>query len=72
MKKKHIKALDVALVIVAAVFVMFTAVMIWTFWRFQMIPDTLATCFYSSCGIELIAAAWIETQKQKNKGDNDP
>lgn len=67
MKKKHIKALDVALIIVAAFFVAFTAVMVVTFWRFQMIPDTLATCFYSSCGIELVAAAWIETKKPKNR-----
>lgn len=68
-RKQHIKALDVALVIVAAVFVAFTAVMVITFWRFQQIPDTLATCFYSSCGIELVAAAWIETRKKKDKDE---
>lgn len=70
-RPKHIKALDVALIVVAVVFVTFTAVMIWTFWRFQQIPDTLATCFYSSCGVELVAAAWIETKKNKNREEPD-
>lgn len=66
-RKKHIKALDVALIVVAAFFVAFTAIMVVTFWRFQMIPDTLVASFYTSCGIELIMAAWIETKKQKRK-----
>lgn len=67
MKGKHIKALDVALIVVAAFFVAFTAIMVVTFWRYQMIPDTLVASFYASCGIELIMAAWIETKKQQRK-----
>lgn len=69
-RTKHIKALDVALIVVAAFFVAFTAAMIVTFWKHQMIPDTLVTCFYASCGIELVMAAWIETKKQKYKENN--
>lgn len=70
-RRKHIKALDVALVIVAAFFVAFTVVMVVTFWQFQMIPDTLVASFYASCGIELIMAAWIETKKQQRKENTD-
>lgn len=68
--RRHIKALDVALIVVAAFFVAFTAAMIVTFWRYQMVPDTLVASFYASCGIELVMAAWIETKK-KNKGDEE-
>lgn len=68
--RRHIKALDVALIVVAAFFVAFTTAMIVTFWRYQMVPDTLVASFYASCGIELVMAAWIETKK-KNKGDED-
>lgn len=70
-RRKHIKALDVALIVVAAFFVAFTAVMVVTFWQFQMIPDTLVASFYASCGIELIMAAWIETKKQQRKENTD-
>ena len=67
--RRHIKALDVALIVVAAFFVAFTAAMVVTFWRFQMVPDTLVASFYASCGIELVMAAWIETKKPKNRED---
>lgn len=70
-RRKHIKALDVALIVVAAFFVAFTVVMVVTFWRYQMVPDTLIASFYASCGIELIMAAWIETKKQKRKETRD-
>lgn len=69
--RKHIKALDVALIVVAAFFVMFTTAMIVTFWRFQMVPDTLIASFYASCGIELVMAAWIETKKKKDKDKDE-
>lgn len=67
--RRHIKALDVALIVVAAFFVAFTAAMVVTFWRFQIVPDTLVASFYASCGIELVMAAWIETKKPKNRED---
>ena len=57
-------------IVVAAFFVAFTAAMIVTFWRYQMVPDTLVASFYASCGIELVMAAWIETKK-KHKGDEE-
>lgn len=69
--RKHIKALDVALIVVAAFFVMFTTAMIVTFWRFQMVPDTLIASFYASCGIELVMAAWIETKKKKDRDKDE-
>ena len=70
-RPKHIKALDVALIVVAAFFVMFTTAMIVTFWRFQMVPDTLIASFYASCGIELVMAAWIETKKKKDRNKDE-
>lgn len=63
--RKHVKALDVALIVVAAVFLAFTTAMIVTFWRFQMVPDGLVAGFYASCGIEVVMAAWIEVAKKK-------
>lgn len=69
--RRHIKALDVALIVVAAFFVAFTTAMIVTFWRFQMVPDTLIASFYASCGIELVMAAWIETKKKKDKDKDE-
>lgn len=69
--RRHIKALDVALIVVAAFFVMFTTAMIVTFWRFQMVPDTLIASFYASCGIELVMAAWIETKKKKDRDKDE-
>lgn len=69
--RRHIKALDVALIVVAAFFVAFTTAMILTFWRFQMVPDTLIASFYASCGIELVMAAWIETKKKKDRDKDE-
>lgn len=63
--RRHIKALDVALIVVAAVFLAFTTAMIVIFWRFQMVPDGLVAGFYASCGIEVVMAAWIEVAKKK-------
>lgn len=63
--RRHIKALDVALIVVAVVFLAFTTAMIVTFWRFQMVPDGLVAGFYASCGIEVVMAAWIEVAKKK-------
>lgn len=63
--RRHVKALDVALIVVAAVFLAFTTAMIVTFWRFQMVPDGLVAGFYASCGIEVVMAAWIEVAKKK-------
>ena len=63
--RRHIKAQDVALIIVGAVFLAFTTAMIVTFWRFQMVPDGLVAGFYASCGIEVVMAAWIEVAKKK-------
>lgn len=63
--RRHIKALDVALIVVGAVFLAFTTAMIVTFWRFQMVPDGLVAGFYASCGIEVVMAAWIEVAKKK-------
>lgn len=63
--RRHIKALDVALIVVAFVFLAFTTAMIVTFWRFQMVPDGLVAGFYASCGIEVVMAAWIEVAKKK-------
>lgn len=69
--RRQIKALDVALIVVAAFFVAFTTAMILTFWRFQMVPDTLIASFYASCGIELVMAAWIETKKKKDRDKDE-
>lgn len=59
------KALDVILAILAILIVAFVAAMIWTFWRYQSVPDVLITCVLGTGTAELVAAAAITIVKKK-------
>lgn len=63
MKKLKIKALDLAVVFTFLSIIVFTIVMIVTFYRYYAIPDTLCTCFFGCFGGECGALAWIKTSK---------
>lgn len=69
MKKqpRHIKTMDIILVIVAAALLAFTVEMISLFKETGMIPDTLVTCVFAALGGECGAMAWIKTAKERNK-----
>lgn len=64
---KHIKTMDVILVIIAVVLVAFTVEMVLIFRETGMIPDTLVTCVFAALGGECGAMAWIKTAKERNK-----
>lgn len=61
------KTMDLILAILGVMTVAFISVMVWTFWQYQAIPDTLVTCFFvylvGECGI----MGWIKTAKEKKK-----
>jgi hypothetical protein len=66
-KKAKIKTSDVALVLVFAVLVVFTAYMCVLYRECGSIPDTLVTCVFATLGGECGALAWIRTTKEKYK-----
>ena len=57
------KTMDLILVIVAILLLVFTAIMLVTFWRYGMIPDTLCTCVYACLGGECGVMGMIQTAK---------
>ena len=65
--KKEIKVMDVVLVFVGIAFVVFTAVMIVTFWRVGAVPDTLIGCFFAFIGGECGVMGWIKNVKEKTQ-----
>lgn len=69
MKKepKHIRTMDIILVVVATALLVFTITMIQLFKETGMIPDTLVTCVFAALGGECGAMAWIKTAKERNK-----
>lgn len=64
---KHIKTMDIILVVVAVALLAFTIEMIALFKETGMIPDTLVTCVFAALGGECGAMAWIKTAKERNK-----
>ena len=61
------KTLDLVLIILAVLFISFTTIMLVTFWRYGMIPDTLCTCFYTVLFGECGVCGWIKTAKEHNR-----
>ena len=61
--EKKIRTMDRILIIIAVAVTMFTACMIWLFYKFQSVPDALIVSFYGLCGIECGAMAWIKNKK---------
>jgi len=64
---KHIKTMDVILVIVAVALLAFTIEMIKLFRETGMIPDTLVMSVFAALGGECGLMAWIKTAKERNK-----
>lgn len=61
------KTLDLVLIILAVLFISFTAIMLITFWRYGTIPDVLCTCVYTSLFGECGVCGWIKTAKEHNR-----
>jgi len=65
--KKRIGVMDIILVFIALTLIIFSVVMIRTFWLYGAIPDTLCTCVFAVLGTECGAMAWIKTTKERYK-----
>ena len=63
--KKKIGVMDIILVFIAVTLIVFSVVMIRTFWLYGAIPDTLCTCVFAVLGTECGAMAWIKTTKER-------
>lgn len=63
------RTMDAILLALAVVLLIFTAVMIWLYYRTNAIPDTLCTCVFTICGGECGAMAWIRTTKDKYRSE---
>lgn len=61
------KTMDLILIIVGVLLIAFTVVMIITFWRYAMIPDTLVTCFFGTIAGECGIMGWIKTAKVRHE-----
>lgn len=75
-RKKRLKTMDVALVILLLVLLIFTATMIWIFLKVGSVPDSLVTAVFAVCGGECGVMGWIKTTKdkineKKEKKEND-
>ena len=63
--KNKIGVMNIILVFIAAALIIFSVVMIRTFWLYGAIPDTLCTCVFAVLGTECGAMAWIKTTKER-------
>ncbi len=63
--KKHIKTMDVILVIVGIALLAFTIAMIRLFKEYGSVPDTLVTCVFAALGGECGIMGWIKTTKDR-------
>ncbi len=59
------KTMDKMLAILFVTFVIFTLIMLITFWLCGSIPDTLCSCVFAVLGGECGAMAWIRTAKER-------
>lgn len=63
--KKKIKTMDFILILLAIMTLLFTITMMVFFYKFQMIPDTLCTCWFAAVVGECGGMSWIKTNKDK-------
>lgn len=58
---------DKALIVNTIIMIIFIAIMIGTFWKFQSVPDSLIYCVLGSGAAENGCLAWVYHAKQKRK-----
>lgn len=59
------RTMDKMLTVLFVTFVIFTFIMLVTFWVCGSIPDTLCSCVFAVLGGECGAMAWIRTAKER-------
>lgn len=67
MKKKKVRTMDVALVIIAVFLLLFIITMLILYYVTGAIPDTLCTCVFAICGGECGVMGWIKTTKERQR-----
>ena len=67
--KKHDTFMNRCLIAIGIFLVIFIGIMIVTFWKFMMIPDTLVTCVLSGACGEALFLALIKIFKVKSGTD---
>lgn len=75
-KRKPKHAMDLVMTIIAIVLIVFTTVMVITYWKIGGVPDVLITAVFGACLGEFGFMAWIKNVKEKfsggeNYADND-
>ena len=76
LKRRRKHTMDIILTIMAVLLVTFTVCMVYLFIRFQQVPDTLITCFFSCFGAEggfmaVIMVAKKLTEKNEEHQETD-
>lgn len=65
------KTMDIILVILGVLAVGFTITMIWLFYKFQAVPDSLVAAFFAAVFGECGAMAMIQRAKLRKKDDEE-
>lgn len=71
MKKKKLKTMNIILIVIAIFLLIFTGVMIWLFYEFQSVPDTLIISVFGACTGELSFCSMIRKNKDRLNGIGD-
>lgn len=66
-RKKHKNNIDKALIFSAIMIVIFTIVMIYTFWKFQSVPDALIVGFFACFSFEGGYLTYIHKLKKERE-----
>lgn len=64
-RRKRRRTSYVILTIIAMLSIAFTIACLWLFYKYQEIPDTLVTCFYTTVVGELLVSGLIKMTKTK-------
>ena len=72
-RKPRYHAMDVILAIMAVLLIAFTVAMIILFVKYQAVPDTLITAFFSAFGAEggFMAVIMVAKKLTENKNDEE-
>lgn len=71
---KKIHGMDIILAIMATLTIIFTGLMIYTFWTYGSVPDTLIISFFAafSCEGGFMAGIKVNKDKRNNKDKPEP
>lgn len=73
-KKKQKSEFDITinqtLIFSATMIIIFTIIMIWTFWKFQSVPDALIVGFFAVFGVEGGYLTYIHKLKKERQNKN--